>query len=551
MTEASSYDFVVVGAGSAGAIVASRLSEGGQFSVLVLEAGGWDRNIWIHLPIGFAKTAVDKSVNWAYKTEPEAQLNGRSIYWPRGKVVGGSGAINGLIHVRGQREDFDGWRDAGCAGWGWNDVLPYFKKYESHHLGATDLHGADGPVTVSKPRDKSLLSESVIAACINNGFKRNPDFNSGLQEGVAFYDLTIRKGRRSNSAIGALRPAAKRGNLKVEVNAHVERLEFKGKRISNVVYRDKAGGTVKVRVRREAILCGGAVNTPQLLMLSGIGPKAHLDEIGIPAVHASEQVGANLQDHMGIRLLCKTKKPITFNDDMNVWWRKIGVGLKYLLFRSGPLTYSAAQLGFFFRSRKEEPRVDAQAFLSPFSTSGLGKPLHPFSAFGISVLQSWPESRGTVRLRDADPASPPLIRPNYLSTAGDRQFFVNALRKLREVAATEPLKGLIAEEFLPGPAVKTEAEALEYVRATSHTGYHACGTCRMGSDEAAVVDTALRLRGVQGVRVADASIMPRITSGNINAPTLMIGEKAADLILADHRDATASARNEHAREASS
>lgn len=539
MTADSSYDFVVVGAGSAGSIVASRLSEGGRFSVLVLEAGGWDRNIWIHLPIGFAKTAIDKRVNWAYQTETEPNLKGRSVYWPRGKVIGGSGAINGLIHVRGQREDFDGWRDAGCPGWGWSDVLPYFKKYESHHLGEGALHGGSGPVTVAKPRDRSVLSKSVIAACMKTGLERNTDFNSGVQDGVGFYDLTIRKGRRSNSAIGALHKARQRSNLTIEVHAHVRRLVFEGRRISQVVYRNEAGQEARVGVKREVILCGGTVNTPQTLMLSGIGPRDHLQEMGIPLVHASEQVGENLQDHLGTRLICKTRDPITFNDDMRIWWRKIGVGLKYLFLRSGPLTYAAAQLGFFFRSRPQEPQADAQAFLSPFSTSGLGKPLHDFSAFGISVTQSWPSSRGTVRLRDANPHSAPMIQPNYLSTEEDRRFFANALRKLREVAASAPLKDLITEEFMPGPAVKTDDQVLDYVRATGHTCYHPCGTCRMGSDEASVVDPALRLRGVEGVRVADASIMPRITSGNINAPTLMIGEKAADLILADHASASA------------
>lgn len=416
MNAETSYDFVIVGAGSAGSLVASRLSEGGRFSVLVLEAGGWDRSPWIHLPIGFAKTAVDKRVNWAYQTEAEPQLHGRSVYWPRGKVIGGSGAINGLIHVRGQREDFDGWRDSGCPGWGWSDVLPYFRKYESHHLGDGPLHGGSGPVTVAKPRDKSLLSESVLAACARSGLRRNADFNSGVQDGAGFYDLTIRRGRRSNSAIGALHKVKNQGNVTISVRSHVHRLVFEGQRVSAVLYRDEAGQEQRVRVKREAVLCGGAVNTPQLLMLSGIGPRDHLQQHSIPVVHASEEVGSNLQDHLGIRMICKTRDPITFNDDMHSWWRKILVGMKYFFLRSGPLTYAAAQLGFFFRSNPKEPRPDAQAFLSPFSTSGLGQPLHPFSAFGISVTQSWPGSRGTIRLRDADPGSPPVIQPNYLST---------------------------------------------------------------------------------------------------------------------------------------
>jgi choline dehydrogenase len=530
---AREYDFIVVGAGSAGSIVASRLGENGKFTVLVLEAGGWDRNIWIHVPIGYAKTAVDKRVNWAYQTESEPELKGRSIYWPRGKVVGGSGAINGLIHVRGQRSDFDGWRDAGCQGWGWDDVLPHFKRYESHHLGESALHGAGGPVTVSKPDDDSLLSKSVLTACLNTGLERNPDFNSGEQDGVGFYDLTIRRGRRSNSAIGALRGARRRGEVHVEVNALARRVVFEGRRAVGVVFRDADGQDVEVRARREVILSGGAVNTPQLLMLSGIGPRDHLEEMGIQLTADRGEVGLNLHDHMGTRLICKTRDPITFNDDMRVWWRKIGVGMKYALFRSGPLTYPAAQLGFFFRSSPAEPLVDAQAFLSPFSTSGLGKPLHDFSAFGLSVTQSWPSSRGMLRLRSSDAGAPPVIQPNYLSTQRDRDFFANAIRKLREVVATAPLRDLVSEEFLPGPAVRSDEEVLDYVRSTGHTCFHPCGSARMGGDESSVVDPRLRVRGVQGLRVADASVMPRITSGNTNAATLMIGEKAAAMILQD------------------
>lgn len=533
-SESNAHDFIVVGAGSAGSIVASRLSEGGKFSVLVLEAGGWDRSLWIHVPIGFAKTIIDKAVNWAYQTEPEPELKGRRIYWPRGKVVGGSGAINGLIHIRGQREDFDGWRDAGCQGWGWSDVLPYFRKLEDHYLGSTALHGQGGPVSVFKPLDQSMLCESFIAAGVQRGLERNEDFNGEKQDGIGYYDLTVRRGRRSNSAIGALRVARKRPNLRIEVGARVARVLFDGTRATGVEYRNARNDVVRAQARREIVLCGGAVNSPQLLMLSGVGPAAHLKGKGIAVVADRVQVGQNLQDHITARLVCRTREPITLNDNMRTWWGKLRIGLHYILFRRGPLTYAAAQAGAFFKSRDDVLRVDAQSFLSPYSADGLGKPLHTFSAFGISVTQSWPTSRGSITLRDADPGSAPVIQPNYLSTEEDRRFFVNAMRRLRALVQTNPLGQAISAEHSPGPAVKTDEEMLDFVRSTASTCFHPCGTCRMGSDSDSVVDPALRVRGVTGLRVADASIMPLIISGNINAPCLMIGEKAADLILADH-----------------
>ncbi len=530
----ASYDFIVVGAGSAGAIVANRLSESGQFSVLVLEAGGWDNRLWIHVPIGFAKTILDKAVNWAFHTEPEPELNGRRIYWPRGKVIGGSGAINGLIHVRGQREDFDGWRDAGCEGWGWSDVLPHFKRLEDHYLGDTDLHGRGGPVAVLKPPTKSTLCELFIASGISQGLARNEDFNGEQQDGIGYYDLTLKRGRRSNSAIGGLNKARKRPNLRIEVNALVERVLFEGTRATGVAYRNVAGQQVRVEARREVVLCGGAVNSPQLLMLSGVGPAGHLKEHGIAVVADREQVGKNLQDHITARVVCKTREPITLNDDMRSWWGQLRIGLNYILFRRGPLTYAAAQAGAFFKSRDGVPRVDAQSFLSPYSAGGIGQPLHPFSAFGVSVTQSWPTSRGSITLRDADPGSAPLIRPNYLSTEEDRRFFVNAMRKLRAMLHAGPLGAMISEEYSPGPTVGTDEQMLEFVRATASTCFHPCGTCRMGGDADSVVDPTLRVRGVTSLRVADASIMPLITSGNINAPSLMIGEKAAATLLAAH-----------------
>lgn len=542
MQTAAEFDFIVVGAGSAGSIVASRLSENGRFSVLLLEAGGWDRYPWIHIPMGVAKTILNRAVNWAYDTEPQAELGGRNIYMARGKVIGGSGAINGMVHVRGHKQDFDGWRAAGCKGWDWTSVLPYFRKSEDHYLGSSDLHGAGGPVSVTKPVDHLEVCDAFIEAGVNAGLPRNDNFNCGAQHGIGHYDLTVRRGLRSNSARGALHPARSRSNLRVEVRAHVQRILFEQQRAVGIEYRDKKGKTVQVRAARETVLCSGSLNTPQLLMLSGIGPARHLQQKGVPVIVDRAEVGRNLQDHIAVRVICRTRDPITLNDQLASWWGKAAIGVKFLLQRRGPLTFAVGQTGMFFKSRDSEPVPDAQAFFMPFSTPGIGKNPHTFSAFSVSFTQSWPSSRGWVELRDADPKSAPVIQPNYLSTAEDRSFYVRALPKLREVLRTEPLKSLVLDEFQPGAAVQSDDDVLRFVREKASTIYHPCGTCRMGEDPDAVVDSRLLVRGVSGLRVADASIMPRITSGNINATCLMIGEKAADMILEDHGAALTSTR---------
>jgi choline dehydrogenase len=534
MSPVSTYDFIVIGAGSAGSIVASRLSESGKFSVLLLEAGGWDRNLWIHIPLGVGKTIVNKAVNWTYHTEPVAALANRSLYMARGKVIGGSGAINGLVHTRGQPEDFNNWRDWGCDGWGWTDVLPYFKKSEDHYLGDTPLHGKGGPVSISKSRDRSKLCEYFIEAGVNYGLERNDDFNGAKQDGIGLYDHTTRRGLRSNSAIGALRSARHRPNLHVEVKAHVERIVFENKVAVGVEYQNAAGELVTARVGLEVVVCSGAINTPKLLMLSGIGPESQLRKNRIPVLAALEDVGKNLQDHLAIRIVCKTKQPITVNDELRSWWAKARMGIKFLFQRRGPLTFASAQAGMFFKSRESLPNVDAQAFLMPFSVPGIGQYPHKFSAFTVSIAQSWPSSRGCIELRDADPLSAPVIHPNHLSTPDDQAFFVHAFRKVRELLGTSPMKDIIAEEYAPGKTVATDDEILDYVRQKANTIYHPCGTCRMGNDINSVVDPTLRVRGVRGLRIADASIMPRITSGNINATCLMIGEKAGDMILSDY-----------------
>lgn len=532
-TSTEQHDFIIVGAGSAGSLLAGRLGKNGKHTVLVLEAGGSDRRLWVHVPIGFAKMMLDKSLNWAYQTEPQAELNNRSIYWPRGKIFGGSGAINGLVHIRGQREDFDAWRDAGCVGWGWQDVLPYFKRMEDHYLGDTPLHGTGGPVAVFKPLDRAPLGEAMIAAAGRCGIPRNDDFNGESQAGAGYYDLTVRRGRRSNSAIGALKPALVTGNVRVELNVMVERIMFDGNCATGVAYRNAKGELVAAKASKEVIICAGAINTPQLLMLSGVGPADHLREKGVHVVADRAQVGQNLQDHLTARFVFKTKRPLTLNDEMSSLWGRLRIGLNYVFRRRGPLTYAAAQAGMFFKSDDGVPRVDVQAFFAPYSADGAGKALHSFSAFSLTLTQSWPTSRGYILLRDANPVTPPEIQPQYLSTEADREFFVKAMRRLRQIFQADPIRSEISEEYLPGPSVRSDEELLGYVRATGSTCFHPCGSCRMGADAESVVDPQLRVRGVFNLRIADASAMPHLTSGNINAPTMVIAEKAADMILAD------------------
>lgn len=534
--ESDSFDFIIVGAGSAGSLLAARLAESSEHSVLVLEAGGSDRRLWVHVPIGFAKTILDKSINWAYQTEPQAELNNRSIYWPRGKLLGGSGAINGLVHIRGQHEDFESWKRSGCEGWGWDDVLPYFKRMEDHYLGASPLHGAGGPIAVHKPQDRSPLGQALIEAAARSGIPPNDDFNGETQAGAGDYDLTIRNGRRSNSAMGALKPALRTGRVRLELNAMVQRVIFEGSRATGVQFRVGNGPVMSVRAKREVVLCGGAINTPQLLMLSGIGSADSLKAHGIKVVADRPEVGRNLQDHLVARFVFKTKRPITLNDQMKSFWGRLGIGMNYVFRRRGALTYAAAQAGMFFKSEGSVPRVDVQAFFSPYSADGAGKSLHSFSAFTLTLTQSWPTSRGYIALRDADPSTAPIIQPNYFSTAHDREFFVKAIRRTRQILDAEPIRSEISEEFKPGPMVRTDDQIIDYVRSTASTCFHPCGTCRMGADEDSVVDLQLRVRGVDGLRIADASVMPSLTSGNINAPVLMIAEKAAEMMRRATRD---------------
>jgi len=520
------FDYVIVGAGSAGCVLANRLTADGRATVLLLEAGPRDKDFWIHVPLGYGKLFARTDVNWAYQSEPEPALNGRRVFTPRGKVLGGSSSINGLVHIRGQREDYDGW---GVPGWRFDDLLPYFKKSEDHRRGANEWHGVGGPITVSDLPDRHELCDAFIAAAMALGIPRNDDFNGATQEGTGYYQATARNGRRCSTAVGYLRPAQRRPNLRVEVEALATRLLFDGRRAAGVTY--EAGGVKReVRATREVILAAGTINSPQLLQLSGVGPHAVLERHGIAVVHDAPGVGQDLQDHFYCRTFWRCTRPITLNDDMQSWWRQAKIGLQYLLFRRGPLTVSAGYAAAFVRTRPEIPRPDAQLYFINFSTARRGGVLHPFSGFTLSISQTQVESRGHVHIGSPDPRAAPSIRYNYLATPNDRRVMVDGLKLIRRIAGTNPLRDYVASEEFPGPRVQSDEDWLAFCREAGDTVFHPTSTCRMGTDAGAVVDPELRVRGIERLRVVDASIMPSVPSGNINAAVIAVAEKAADLI---------------------
>ena len=532
MAESSTHDFVVVGAGTAGCALATRLSENGRHSVLLLEAGPRDNYLWIHIPIGYGKTMFHPEYNWRFETEPDPGMNGRRIYWPRGRCLGGSSSINGLIYIRGQHEDYDHWAGLGNDGWAWKDVLPYFRKLESNSRGASDLHGADGPISCSDIRGRHELIEALIAGAGSLGVPRNDDFNGDRQEGVGYYQLFTRKGWRSSTAVAYLKPARGRPNLRVETGAHATRVLFEGTRATGVEYRQ--GGRAKVALAaREVILAAGALQSPQLLQLSGVGPAPLLREHGIAVVADRPGVGANLQDHLQLRLVFKCTKAITTNDDLASWWRSAKIGLQWLFLREGPLAIGINQGGLFTRVLPESTRPDIQFHIATLSADVAGAKPHPFSGFTLSVCQLRPGSRGTVRIKSADPFQPPAMIPNYLSAEEDRRCAVEAVKFARKLASTPSVAPYVREEYRPGPGVGSDAEILDWCRGNGATIFHPSGTCRMGSDAMAVVDSRLRAIGVAGLRVVDCSVMPTLVSGNTNAPVAMIAERASDLILAD------------------
>ena len=531
--ETKDYDFIIVGAGSAGCVVANRLSADPATRVLLLEAGGKDRNPWLHIPVGYFKTMHDPATDWCYATEPESELDGRVLDWPRGKVLGGSSSINGLLYVRGQARDYDRWRQFGNTGWSFEDVLPYFKRAEDQERGADDWHGAGGPLAVSDMRVRRDVCDAFIAGAAEVGVPRNDDINGADQEGAGYYQLTARNGLRCSAATAYLKPLRRRSNLVVETGAHVHGLRFAGRRAVGVRYA--CGRLMRdASARAEIILCAGAVGSPQILQLSGVGPAALLQEHGIEVVHALPGVGENLQDHLQIRAVYACRTP-TLNDEVNHPLRKLLIGVEYLLRRTGPMSMGASQVYVFTRTRPGLETPDIQFHFQPLSADRPGHGLHRYSAFTASVTQLRPESRGTIHIRSPDPHAYPAIRPNYLSTSLDRDTAIAGLRIARAIAGTRAMAPHVAKELLPGAEAQTDEDLLAAARRIAQTIYHPVGTCRMGSDPAAVVDARLRVHGLGALRVVDASIMPTITSGNTNAPAIMIGEKAFDLIREDSR----------------
>jgi len=513
------HDFIVVGGGTAGCVLANRLSADGRHRVLLLEAGPRDNYLWIHIPIGYGKTMFHPVYNWGFHTDPDPHMNGRRIYWPRGRGLGGSSSINGLIHIRGQPGDYDHWASLGNRGWGWNDVLPYFAK------------SAMSTSPVGEPHE---LMEAIIRAGNELGVPTTEDFNSGRQEGVGYYSLFTRKGWRSSAATAYLRPAEGRTNLQVETDAHVTSIAFEGSRAVGVRFR-KNGTEREARTSREIILSAGALQSPQLLQLSGVGPGALLQQFGIPVVKDLPGVGENLQDHLQLRVMYKCTKPITTNDDLSSFYRKALIGARWLFARRGPLAIGINQGGLFARALPESRTPDLQFHFATLSAELAGAKPHPWPGFTMSVCQLRPESRGRVRIASTDAMQPPSMQPNYLSEELDQRFAVAGIRYARRLAATAALKPYIAEEYRPGPAAQSDGELLEFARNYGATIFHPAGTCKMGSDPRAVVDDRLRVHGLGALRVADCSIMPTLVSGNTAAPVVMIAEKAADLILADAR----------------
>ncbi len=535
--ESESFDYIVTGAGSAGCAVAARLSESGRYRVLLLEAGGKDSSPWIRIPMGFSQLYANPRVNWMYESEPEAQLGGRRLYQPRGKVLGGTSSINGMVYMRGNAADYDEWRQRGCTGWDWDSVLPYFMKAEHQERGANEFHGVGGPLHVSDQPYRTELADRVVEAAVQAGLPRIADFNNGRQEGAGYFQSTTGRRRRWSTATAYLRPARRRANLEVRPNAHATRILIDDGRAVGVSYVS-GGAAHTVHALGEVIVSGGVFNSPQLLQLSGIGPGALLQEMGIPVIQDLPAVGSHLQDHFYVRLAFRCSRPITMNELANSMSRKALAMAQYMLFRAGPLAANGVTAGAFARSDPRLERPDLQFNFSPWSYASRdarGAVAHPFPGFSLSAVHLRPDSRGSLLIKSRDPLAPPAIRFNFLETQSDLRALTAGMRLARKFTQQPALAPYVAEELLPGPMVNTDAEFEANIRLNANSNLHPVGTCRMGPAGSTVVDPRLRVHGVDRLRVVDASIMPTVPAGNTNAPTIMVGEKAADMILEDAR----------------
>jgi choline dehydrogenase len=531
------YDYVVVGAGSAGCVLANRLSADPATRVLLLEAGGMDNWIWLHIPVGYLFAIGNPRSDWMFKTEPEEGLNGRSLAYPRGKVIGGSSAINAMIYMRGQAADYDHWRQLGLAGWSWDDVLPFFKRHQDHFLGPSGVHAAGGEWRIEAPRVRWDLLDAFRDAAEQAGIKPIADFNTGDNEGSCVFHVNQKRGRRWSAARGFIKPVLGRRNLRLETGCLVEGITFEGKRAVGVRWRQNYGARA-ARCRGEVILAAGSIGSIQILKLSGVGPAGELERFGIPVLLDLPGVGENLQDHLQLRLIYKVTGVKTLNEIYRSRFGRARMGLDYALFRRGPLTMAPSQLGLFTRSDPARERANIQFHVQPLSLDRFGEPLHQFPALTASVCNLQPTSRGFVRLRSADAADKPVIKPNYLSTDEDRRVAADSIRVARRIAAQPALAKCKPVEYLPGSSVGDDDAAL--VKAAGDIGttiFHPVGTAKMGraGDPMAVVDERLRVIGLERLRVVDASVMPTITSGNTNAPTMMIAEKGAAMIREDAR----------------
>ncbi len=529
------YDYVIAGAGSAGCILANRLSADPSKRVLILEAGGRDNWIWFHIPVGYLFAIGNPRSDWCFKTEPEEGLNGRSLNYPRGKVIGGSSSINAMIYMRGQAADYDHWRQLGLNGWGWDDVLPFFKKHENHFMGESDVHAAGGEWHIAAPRVRWDLLDAFRTAAEQAGNKSIADFNRGDNEGICAFHVNQKRGRRWSAASAFLKPALKRSNLRLETGCLVEAIVFDGKRAAGLRWRQD-GVTKTARCRGEVILAAGSIGSPHIMMLSGIGPAQHLRELGIAVLLDRPGIGANLQDHLQLRMIYKVDGIVTLNERYHAPFGMTRMLAEFALFRRGPLTMAPSQLGLFTRSDPDQARANLQYHVQPLSLDRFGEPLHRFPAFTASVTNIRPSSRGFVKLRSPNPAEAPAIKPNYLSTDEDRRIAASSIRLTRHIVAQPALKDFHPGEYLPGPQIGDDEQTL--IKAAGDIGttiFHPIGTAKMGlpSDPMMVVDDRLRVAGIERLRIVDASVMPTITSGNTNAPTMMIAERGASLILED------------------